>query len=400
MENQGQESMIGILKELTEYARVLDPTRPVSYAMNPHFKRESNIDASKVKDIQKFVDEIDDREIYDMDEKVERIRRIADYVDFISCNYQEQWYEAIHEAIPDKLILGTEVYQYFMGDYNQLQNYTQHNPSLVPMEYSYVMGSMIWTAFDYLGEAGKFPSKGWCGAPIRTNGVKKPMFYVLKSLWTEEPMVHFSVMDYSICDDNVKEHWDAPQYVEHWHFPQFHRVVIPYMIATNCDEVAVYLNKKRYYVTKPERGMVTGYIPWQAGVIEVVGIRDGKEVCNHRVKTPGPAVKLQFAQDTITLPAQEGYEKLITVEAADEEGNPYFRESSEVRFKVEGPAQIMAVDHGNLMSNEPYNSDRVHMYRGKASALIRLDGTPGRVVLSAFADGMYSARITIIIEGA
>jgi beta-galactosidase len=207
-------------------------------------------------------------------------------------------------------------------------------------------------------------------------------------------------MDYSICDENVKEHWDAPQYVEHWHFPQFHRVLIPYMIATNCEEVAMYVNGKRYYLPKPVDGMITGFTPWQAGCVQVVGYRNGEEVCTHSVKTPGTAVKLQFARDTITLPAQEGYEKLITVEAADEEGNPYFRESSEVRFVVEGPARIVAVDHGNLMSNEPYGSDRAHMYRGKVSVLLRLDGTPGRVVLSAFADGMYSARLNIIIQGA
>ncbi len=46
----------------------MDDTRPVTCAMNPHFKRESNVDASRVEDIQKFVDEADDTEIYDMEE--------------------------------------------------------------------------------------------------------------------------------------------------------------------------------------------------------------------------------------------------------------------------------------------------------------------------------------------
>ena len=113
VENQGQDSMLATLKVLTNYVRTLD-SRPVSYAMNPHFKRESNVDLSKVKDIQQFVDEVSDTEIYDNDERVERIAGIAQYVDVISCNYQEQWYPLIHKRLPDKLILGTEVYQYFM----------------------------------------------------------------------------------------------------------------------------------------------------------------------------------------------------------------------------------------------------------------------------------------------
>ena len=64
-------------------------------------------------------------------------------------------------------------------------------------------------------------------------------------------MVHFSVMDYSLSDENVKEHWDMPRLADHWHFPQFHKTVIPYVIASNCEEVRLYLNEKRIYVPKP-----------------------------------------------------------------------------------------------------------------------------------------------------
>lgn len=46
---------------------------------------------------------------------MERICRIGEIVDVISCNYQEQWYPMIHEAMPDKLILGTEIYQFSRG---------------------------------------------------------------------------------------------------------------------------------------------------------------------------------------------------------------------------------------------------------------------------------------------
>lgn len=47
-------------------------------AMNPHFKYESDVDLSTILDIQQFVDEVDDREIHNNDERIERIRRIAE----------------------------------------------------------------------------------------------------------------------------------------------------------------------------------------------------------------------------------------------------------------------------------------------------------------------------------
>ena len=91
-----------------------------------------------MKDIQQFVDEVSDTEIYDNEERAERIAAIAQYVDVIACNYQEQWYPLIHERIPDKLLLGTEVYQYFMGDFQQMQNFTDHSPVLAEIGRAHV----------------------------------------------------------------------------------------------------------------------------------------------------------------------------------------------------------------------------------------------------------------------
>lgn len=401
VENQAQDSMVSILKMLRDYVLAMDGTRPVSYAMNPHFKRESNVDMSQIKDIQKFVDEADDTEIYDAEERVERIKRIAQVVDIISCNYQEQWYDMIHEAVPDKLILGTEVYQYFKGHRDQMQNFTDENPNLTALEKDYCIGSMIWTGYDYLGESMGWPAKGWSGAMIRTNLERRPSYYILQSYWSDRPMVHFSVMDYSLADEGVKEHWDMPIYVDHWHFPQFHKTLIPYMIASNCDRVELYLNGKQFHVPAPAQcpnRMITGFLPWQPGVVKVVGYRDGAQVCSQEIRTPGPAVQLSFGQDTVTVPAREGYELLLSVHAQDEDGNPYFRESARVRFCVEGPGRIVGVDAGDIMSNEPFGEDSIHMYHGCASAVIRMDGVPGRAAVTAYADGMRSARVIICAE--
>lgn len=391
VENQGQDSMLRILKMLTDYAKQLDGTRPVSYAMNPHFKRESNEDVSRIRDIQKFVDEVSDTEIYDSRERVERICRIGAIADILSCNYQEQWYSLIHEAMPDKLILGTEVYQFFQGEENHMQNFTEENPALVPEKYPYCIGSMLWTGIDYLGESCGYPSRGWSGAVIRTNGVRRPMYYVMQSYWTKKPVLYFSVMDYSLRDEGGKEHWSSPIYEQHWHFPQFHRTVVPYMIATNCDEVELYVNEKRFRAPVREsrrNGMITGYLPYQPGCITAVGYREGKEVCREEIRTPGPAVKLAFEEEAVRIPAQRNYELMLTVRAEDEEGNFYFRESSTVLFRAEGPAEIIGVDNGNMMSWEPYRETGIHLYHGRASVMLRLSGLPGRVKVTAWAEGM------------
>jgi beta-galactosidase len=404
VENQAQDSMLKMLKMLLAKVRSLDPSRPCTYAMNPHFKRESNVDIQKIKNIQKFVDEVSDTEIYDMEERLDRIGKIAQLVDVICCNYQEQWYDEIHARFPDKLILGTETYQFFKGHLNQMQNFTVENPQLVPFEKTYVIGGMIWTGFDYLGESMGYPAKGWSGAPIRTNGSCRPAFYMLQSYWSKKPMVHISVMDYTLEDEGVKEHWDMPIYADHWHFPQFHKTVIPYMIASNCDEVRLFLNGKQFYVPEPDKcpnRFITGFLPWQAGNVKVIGIQNGEEVCCHELNTPGQAVKLMFDQAELTIDERtwkEGKELLLTVGAFDEQDNPYFRESTKVRFRTEGPAEILAVDNGNLMSNEPYDESFIHMYHGRASVLLHFKmqaGESGKIVVYADAEGMQSGSIIL-----
>jgi beta-galactosidase len=398
VEHQGQASMLKLLKMLKEHLLTLDDTRPVSYAMNPHFKYESNIDLAKVKDIQQLVDEESDTEIYDLDERIERIRGIAEYVDVISCNYQEMWYPAIHEAIPGKLILGSETYQFFRGHPDQMQNFSDEVPWIDVEKHDYVIGGMLWAGIDYLGESMGYPAKGWAGALYWTNNERKPLSYLYESYWSEKPMVYLAVMDYSLQDEGAKEHWDAPRYASHWNFPQFNKTVIPYMVATNCEEVTIKLNGKQFYVNKPAaypNRMITGYLPYLPGTITVTGYIGGQEVCQYTLQTAGPAVKLIFDTEEVSLQASEGFQRLFTVRAKDTEGIPVFRDSSKVVFKVSGPAEIVGVDNGDLCSSESYDNHWMHLYRGSVSTVIRLTGEKGRVLLSAHSEGMYPAQLVI-----
>lgn len=395
VENQAQDSMLKILEMLYNYVKSLDSSKPITYAMNPHFKRERNIDMSTIKDIQKFVDEVDNSEILDNDEKVQQICKIGAIVDIISCNYQEQWYHLIHEKMPNKLILGTEVYQYFRGDENNWANFTDKNPSLIIEEQDSYIGSIIWSGYDYLGESMTFPAKGWTGSLIRTNGEVRDTFYILQSYWSEKPMVHFSVLDYSIQSNITREHWYMPNYVSHWHFPQFEKALIPYMISSNCETVKLYINDMEYMLPKPadcSNRVLTGFIPWEKGAVTVIGYNNGLEASRYTLKTPLIATKLDFDIQNQTIIANKGYELMLTIRAKDINNTPCFRESTLVKFFIEGDAEIIATDNGNLFDPSPYNLNYIHLHRGVASVIIRLKDNPNKVKISAIADGMIGCE--------
>lgn len=307
----------------------------------------------------------------------------------------------LHELLPDKLIIGTEVYQYFAGEPDNMQNFSVKVPSLVPQQLDYCIGSFIWTGIDYLGESAMYPFKGRCNAPLRTNNNRRPMFYILQSYWDNKPMVHFSVLDYSIPDEGTKWHWGIPPYVDHWEFPHVYKQLIPYVIASNCEEVSIQLNDDAYLLPRPadcENRLITGYLPYQPGTVTVTGYISGKAVCSHQVVTPGPAAKLIFEKDKYTVSAEEGYEQLFAVKMLDADGNPVFRDSSLVSFIAEGVGDVIAVDSGDLSSDDSYEQSQMKLCQGQGSVLIRFSGEPGEVSLRAEVPGVESAQTTIVVK--
>ena len=394
VENQGQSSMLEILKMLVAYVKNIDSSRPVTYAMNPHFKRETNIDARTIEDIQAFVDEEDDTEIYEQEQKLNRIEAIANYVDIIACNYQEHLYPAIHGRIPNKLILGTEVYQYFMGHEKQLQNFSSNIPSTVPEHTSYVIGSMIWSGFDYLGESMDYPSKGWSGAPIRTNNIKKPAFYMFKSLFSQVPTVHFCVLDTSLTDEYVKEHWNVPPFADHWDFPQVRQAIIPYAVFTNCQRVSLFINEKQYHI--PSGRIIMGYLPYHRGKVKVIGYNGGIAVCQHELITPKATSHLVFEDNTAHL--QKNSEYLFTVHARDLDGNHCYHAQMEAHFTVEGEARILGVDNGCLMNIEPYNECKVSLFQGSASVLLHIGKYAKQITVTASAQGLIAGKLILEMD--
>lgn len=385
--NQGQTVMLENLKMLCTYVRTLDPTRAVTYAMKPHFMRDG--------------DPNEDLVVRPYEDRMPYIKRIGELVDVICCNYMDQWYETIHEMLPDKLIIGTEVYQYFAGHPEQMQNFEQQVPSLVPEKLPYCIGSMIWTGIDYLGESIGYPFRGRGCVPLRTNRSRRPMYYAFQSWWTEKPMVRFCVVDYTVADEGTKWHWNVPPFAEHWDFPQFKMQMVPYMIASNCEEVKMYINGNPYILPMPAdcpNGLIMGYAPYIPGTVEVVGYRNGEAVCSHKIGTPTGNIRLEFEAETITVPAEKDYELLVGLKVLDEKGSPVFRETATVTFRTEGGAEVIAVDNGDLTELAPYAASSCKLYRGQASVLVRLTGKPGKITLYADAPGIAGTQMTVIAE--
>ena len=418
VEHQAQPAMLRTLSTMVDYAHGLDPTRPACCALSPHFQRPDQ--SNNGDGIVQATDDVSaNEEISDLDGIVGCIKAVADVSDMVVVNYAEQWYERIHKAISDKPIFGSEVYQYFSGHPDQMQNFTDANPNLVPFEHSYVVGGAIWAGFDYLGESMGYPSKGWSGALIRTDNIPKTGYFLMQSYWSREPMVHFCVLDYSQPDEMVKEHWDMPPYLHHWDFPGTRRRVLPFMIATNCDTVRLFLNGKEFHLEHPneERNRcIKGYLPYIPGCVHVEGYRNGKKVCQQTVQTPSKPARLLFGPDTKSasiglfdsdktdsgimqrFPADKGFRCLIGLRCVDKDRVLCFRSNPLIHFEVQGPIRMVGLDDGCLLSNGDYGAKQMRAYQGQCGVVIGGTGEAGPAKIMAQAEGIEPAVLECLMS--
>ena len=66
-----------------------------------------------------------------------------------------------------------------------MQNFSEEVPWMDVEKHDYVIGGMLWTGIDYLGESMGYPAKGWAGSLFWTNNERKPLSYLYESYWTD-----------------------------------------------------------------------------------------------------------------------------------------------------------------------------------------------------------------------
>lgn len=81
---------------------------------------------------------------------------VFQHVDIVGYNYGESWYAGTHEMVPDRVMLSSETFPCRIGE-----NWKR------VLESPYLIGDFMWTAWDYLGEAGVgLPYYGSTQAPF------------------------------------------------------------------------------------------------------------------------------------------------------------------------------------------------------------------------------------------
>ena len=331
------------------------------------------------------------------------------------------------DSIPADLAIETEVnsynyrYMYFPGDskrypektfYQSEASVAAMGPNFYEMDLDKVIGLAYWGAIDYLGESMGWPIKGWNQGVFDLSLQPKPDAYFVKSMFTDEPTVHIGVIEKS--GGNIQ--WNginvsAGKLSENWNREAGEKVSL--YTYTNGDEVELFLNGKSLGVKKNSNDpKLRARIKWDGiayapGTLVAVAKKNGKVVARHQIETTGEAVALKLVPDMETWHADGKDLMHVRIYAVDKKGRRVLnvkdaKAFDKLTFTVKGDANIVAVDNGNISSDELHigktqleKSIQRNLFQGSALVILRAGDKPGKIELSVAGEKMKAKKLVL-----
>lgn len=318
------------------------------------------------------------------------------------------------DSLPAPLVLETDIasynyrYMYFPGDrrrfpnlifYQSEANRSGMGPNFFEPDPDSTVGLAYWGLIDYLGESAGWPAKGWTQGVLDISLKPKPDAWLLKSLFADEPVVHIAITDKAgesyIWNDELM---NAPALVDHFNFLPGDTVAAT--VYTNADEVELFHNG-RYLGrianpvddAKSRNQLKFTPFPYRKGSLKAVAYKDGKRVGEHEILTAGKPVRIKAEADNQAWKADGTDLQHVRLHVVDPKGVTVPTVNEPIKVTVSGNAEIVAIDNGDIYSDElhsPVTSQSASRKarRGELLVILRSTTEPGDVTLTATTAGV------------
>ena len=340
----------------------------------------------------------DDWEIYDPHFEV---------LDIGGYNYMIHKHKSDHQRDPKRVMWQTES---FPRD-------AFKNWKLV-QEYPYIIGDIVWTGLDYLGESGigrnyyegERPGEHWreggqpdwhgayCG-DVDITGYRKPISIYREMLWKEAYDGEFpSVLSIAVKEPDGyhgKIHqtaWSVWPTWSSWNWPGWEGKPIDVEVYTKAKEVKLYLNDQLIgtkAVSEDTEYKAVFTVPYEPGVLRAEASGRGTLLW-----TKGEPARLRLTPDRRVITADGQDLSFITVEVVDKYGWPCPDAAIPCEAIVKGEGSLLAFASADLKDREPYTSSKVTTWKGRALLVVRSTEKKGKAQIR-IKSTLPTATITI-----
>ncbi|MFZ0428853.1 MAG: glycoside hydrolase family 2 TIM barrel-domain containing protein, partial [Acidobacteriota bacterium] len=327
-----------ITRELADYVRKLDPTRPVTEALCSFWDHQG--------------------------QEWSTTAPAFALLDVGGYNYMVSRYGADHVEFPERVMVGTES---FPKEAHKYWKPAEEDP--------WVIGDFVWTGMDYLGETGLGNSRlstervrgllrtwPWFNAnsgDIDLCGFKKPQMVYRDVLWNNsklEMAVHAPIPE---GQKELVSPWGWPDERQSWNWKGHEGERMSVRIFSSYPEVRLELNGKVIdQKTLGDDSELTAdfSVPYEPGVLRAVALENGVEAASKELKTTGAPAGIRLVADRTEIRADRNDLSYVKVEVVDAQGNRIPDAGVPVTFAVSGIGEIAGSGNACPDDMESFNN--------------------------------------------
>lgn len=306
-------------------------------------------------------------------------------LDIAGYNYTESKYAEDHKTYPNRVIYGSEN-RHELGAWKAVR------------DNEYIFGQFLWTGIDYLGESGRWPSRGFYSGLLDFGGFIKPRGYFRQSLWSDKPMAYlgtyptpgrgsksqmkdvWSSLDAENEGSNYEEKTPSMDAWPIWNYTEGQSIRV--VCYTNAAKARLELNGKVVGDTKnydDNTGIIYWDIPYTAGKLEVVGFdNNDSEISRYGIQSSKQPHALTISQVETSISKDKGLAQVV-VQVVDEQGIPVMLSDNEITCQISGPAKLLGLEASNNDDMSDYTDNKQRVFHGHILAYIQATGTEGQV---------------------
>lgn len=303
------------------------------------------------------------------------------YLDVVGYNYTEDRYAMDHKKYPERVIYGSE-------------NGHGYNSWKAVRDNDFIFGQFIWTGIDYLGESREWPSRGLNSGLLDFAGNIKPRGYFRMAMWSEKPVTYIGT--YRLDRRNRRGLSDSA--LPLWNYNEGDTIRV--VCYTNCPQSQLTLNGEPVGSQKNHddiTGIIFWDIPYKPGLLEVKGLKEGKEAAKYSVQTSGRSYSIIATTDKTSLSANKDVAH-ISIRITDQNGLPVMLADDEITCTVSGPARLLGLESANNTDMTNYRDNTHRVYNGKMLAYVQTTGLKGDVNITFSAPWLKPAKVKFVIE--
>lgn len=395
---------IALTKEIADYARSLDTTRPITNGYNdPDASREiGSVISLDIMGVNYFFNQ---QPKWDADPRYKQMPTIG--TETSSCvstrgayffdTFYKNWQIASYDgAYPDWGCSPDEQFR-------------------ILKKLPQLLGEFVWTGFDYLGEPTPYNSSATNLLNFRNDSTKRiELEKKLDEIKKNNPpsrSSYFGIIDlagfpkdrFYLYQSQWKNDFPMAHILPHWNWPDRIDSIVPVHVYSSGDEAELFLNGVTQGRIKLRNNVdfrfVWDSVRYQPGHLEVITYKNGKLWASSIIKTTQKPNELHLSSDQKTLYSDPENLIFVTVKTTDINGLVVPDCNDEILFEIEGPGELIATDNGDPTSWESFQSNKKALFNGLALVIIKpLKDKEGVIILKASSKSLKSAQIEIVVK--